>query len=343
MQISTKDWKRYIDRLAAVNQAAADQMQEYIRKNGFGDTDAIIRMAHALSTKYGEAAAAATCDMYEAIADAQGVTVRSAEPARTPTLEEASNVIRSALERAPSTVPDETGKLVKKTSTRTMRKNAARDGAQMALIPSGDGCAFCKMLASRGWESARSSKSFEAHLHKHCRCEYVVRFGDDLEVEGYDPDALYDEFMQFDGSWDEKMQAMRREHYASNKDTINAQKRAAYAKRKSSQDSIANTKKGAIINNNKGKLQMDLQFFAEKDIKNQESNSLKRAIRKYKARIAEHEGYIKNPEAHVPDWDNLSENRRKGLIRHWEKEIRNFNKSIDDRITELKERGDYDE
>lgn len=34
---------------------------------------------------------------------------------------------------------------------------------------------------------------------------------------------------------------------------------------------------------------------------------------------------------------------KKGLIKHWNKEIRNFNQSINDRIKELKDRGDYDE
>lgn len=220
MQISAKSWNRYISKLAAINQAAADQMQAFIDANGFDDVDAIIRQANALATKYSEASAALTCNMYDAIAEAQGAKVRPAEPARTPTLEETVNVIQSALERAPVTVPDETGKLVKKTSTRTMRKNAARDGILMALVPRGDACVFCKMLGSRGWEPARASKSFEAHLHKNCRCEYVVRFSDDLEVEGYDPDAIYDEFMQYDGDWNQKMNAMRRDQYAKNKDAV---------------------------------------------------------------------------------------------------------------------------
>lgn len=220
---------RYIDRLTAVNQAAADQMQAYIQRNGFGNTEQIISMAAALADKYGEAAAAATCDMYDAVAAAQGVSVPPAEPARTPSLQEVKDVIEYALDQAPTTVPAKTGALVKKTSTRTMRKNAARDGAKMALIPSGDGCAFCKMLGSRGWEDARSSKSFEAHLHAHCRCEYVVRFSDNLEVEGYDPDALYEEYLAGGDSSRERMNAMRRTYRSDHKDEINAQKRAAYA------------------------------------------------------------------------------------------------------------------
>lgn len=88
---------------------------------------------------------------------------------------------------------------------------------------------------------------------------------------------------------------------------------------------------------------MNLQLFAESDIKNQESASLKRAIRKYEKRIAEHEEYIRNPVGHCPDWDEKPVEMQEGLKRHWQKEIRNFKQSVQDRVDELKERGDYDE
>ena len=88
---------------------------------------------------------------------------------------------------------------------------------------------------------------------------------------------------------------------------------------------------------------MNLQLFAEKDIKNQTSNSLKRAIRKYRLRIKEHEEKITSPNEKYPNWDTYDVRRQEGLKRHWSKEIRNFKQSIQDRIDELKERGDYDE
>lgn len=91
------------------------------------------------------------------------------------------------------------------------------------------------------------------------------------------------------------------------------------------------------------KIKANLQYFAEKDIKNQESSSLKRAIKKYQKRIDEHNEKIKNPEKYVEDWQSLSSMKQEGLKRHWNKEIRNFNNSIDDRVAELKERGDFDE
>ena len=91
------------------------------------------------------------------------------------------------------------------------------------------------------------------------------------------------------------------------------------------------------------KIKANLQYFAEKDIKNQESSSLKRAIKKYQKRIDEHNEKIKNPEKYIEDWQSLSSMKQEGLKRQWNKEIRNFNNSIDDRVAELKERGDFDE
>lgn len=99
---------------------------------------------------------------------------------------------------------------------------------------------------------------------------------------------------------------------------------------------LENTGKSGII-------KVDLQFFAEKDIKRQESNSLKRAIRKYDAKISLHEDKMKNPENHIPNWNQLDSRQQEGLKKHWQKEINNFRQSISDRVDELKERGDYDE
>jgi len=98
-----------------------------------------------------------------------------------------------------------------------------------------------------------------------------------------------------------------------------------------------------IIKREESRLKMDLQFFAESDIKKQESNSLKRAIRKYEKRIKEHEDYLEHPETHCSDWNEKSRWEQEGLKKHWKKEIRNFNQSIQDRIDELKARGDYDD
>lgn len=91
------------------------------------------------------------------------------------------------------------------------------------------------------------------------------------------------------------------------------------------------------------RVKISTQFFAESDIKNQESGSLKRAMRKYQNKIAQHQDKINNPQKYIADWDKKDIREQNGLKKHWQKEINNFQTSIDDRIAELKERGDYDE
>ena len=86
---------------------------------------------------------------------------------------------------------------------------------------------------------------------------------------------------------------------------------------------------------------MDLQFFAQKDVPKQNSTSLMRAIKNLTQRIEEYEKYIENPHDYIPEWDEYSTLRQEGLKKHWKKEIRNFNDSINNRIEELKKRGDY--
>ena len=88
---------------------------------------------------------------------------------------------------------------------------------------------------------------------------------------------------------------------------------------------------------------MNLQLFAEKDLKNQSNVSLKKAIRNFQKRIEEHKQYISHPEIHCNEWEAKDVREQEGLMKHWNKEIKNFQESIDNRIMELRKRGDYDE
>lgn len=108
-------------------------------------------------------------------------------------------------------------------------------------------------------------------------------------------------------------------------------------------EKVVKSAKSDIIKENEGTLKKNLQMFAESDIYRQESSSLKRAIRKYEKRRVEHEDYLADPERHCPNWTEKSFEEQEGLKKHWKKEIRNFERSIQDRIAELKKRGDYSE
>jgi len=234
MQISSNDWKRYISKLAAINQKAADAMQFWMETNPDADVSELIYTAYILSDRYGEAAAALACEMYDTTAAAQGVTIPPAEPAPTATYQETAKAIQGTIKNQRNSVPQTVGRLVKQAGADTMLKNAARDGAEFAWIPSGDTCAFCLTLASRGWQrqSKKAAQRHAEHIHPNCDCNYQVRFDGKSTVEGYDPEALQAHYYAAEGDTPkEKINSMRREIYAEDPERFRAQKRAAYAKR----------------------------------------------------------------------------------------------------------------
>jgi hypothetical protein len=241
MTVSEKAWEEYISRMRGVNAAVSEQVQQYLENNIIQydfDRRAAVRYIHALVTKYSEAAAALSCQMYDALGGLSSTLrqIPEAEPAEGPTYEDTARMVYKTLETGnPKTVGDAAARLVKRRAVDTTMQNAIRDGAEWAWIPHGDTCAFCITLASRGWQKAskKALKNGHAdHIHDHCDCTYAVRFDNDTTVEGYDPEkyrAMYD--AAEGGTPTEKINAMRRADYAQHKDEINAQKRAAYAER----------------------------------------------------------------------------------------------------------------
>lgn len=234
-----KDWERYIARLKKISDKAAEEMQAYVDRFGFANMTAVINQAYALATKYGEAAGAAACDMYDAVAAASKVSVPPAVPAETATYGEVAKAINGAIKQASEgQVPQIVGRQVKQAGADTTLKNAIRDGAQFAWVPHGDTCAFCITLASWGWRYA-SKKALKGghaeHIHSNCDCEFAIRFDGKGGVRGYDPERYKKIYYGADpnGSSKDKINAIRREQYQKNKEKINAQKREAYRKRQS--------------------------------------------------------------------------------------------------------------
>ena len=230
MQISAKTWNEYITRLSRLNQKAGQLMRDYIDAHGTADTDDLVAYAYGLVTKYGEGSTELACQMYEALAEAQGVYVPAAEPAETASYSEVARMVNATKDQNPANLPNGVSRLVKRAGADTTLKNAIRDGAEWAWVPHGDTCPFCITLASNGWQKA-SKKLLKGghaeHIHAHCDCEFAVRFRSDTTVAGYDPDEYYRQYREAGGD----INKMRRIDYAARKDAINAQKRAAYALR----------------------------------------------------------------------------------------------------------------
>ena len=90
------------------------------------------------------------------------------------------------------------------------------------------------------------------------------------------------------------------------------------------------------------RFKMNLQLHGEVALKKQSTAALRKGIRTFQKRIAEHEDKLRHPERYDSDWPTYIESHQRGLLAHWKKEIDNFKESIENRITELKERGEYE-
>lgn len=217
--------------MSQISQKAADMLEAWISKHGTDDKQALIDYAYSLTGRYGQAAGALACQMYEATAAAQGAVVQTAEMAELPERWEVAKAVQGTMKQSQAKIPDTAARLVKQVGADTTLKNARRDGAQFAWIPHGDTCAFCVTLASRGWQDISKNtlrNGHAEHIHANCDCEYAVRFDGHSTVAGYDPDKYLEEYNATGGD----INAMRRIRYQKNKDAINARKRKLYADKK---------------------------------------------------------------------------------------------------------------
>jgi len=243
MNITRGAWNKYINVLTKLDTDASDDMVKFlesIRKRGISGEQAnkmIIDHAYAVATKYGEGAAAASCDMYDAVAILSKANAPPAVPAPTATYNETAKAVNGArlFSLKDEVTGSAVGRLVKQAGVDTTMQNAIRDGAEWAWIPSGDTCAFCLTLASQGWMPASQDQmngDHAEHIHNNCNCTFAIRFNESTDVAGYDPEKYRDMYYGAEGNTPEqRINYMRRQFYKENKDAINAQKRDAYAKR----------------------------------------------------------------------------------------------------------------
>lgn len=84
----------------------------------------------------------------------------------------------------------------------TVARNVQLDPSKprFGRVPTGaKTCAWCGMLASRGFVylSEQTAGIVAEDYHDDCNCAIVPSFdADDAHIEGYDPDRLYDQYLQ---------------------------------------------------------------------------------------------------------------------------------------------------
>lgn len=254
--LSLNEWGKYRDLLNKVNTLAADEFRDAVWKTtgrfggvGLGKipADDLIEFAYELITKYGEASGALAAEFYDEMAELSGVAVPAAVPAPTSSYGDVSKMVNGVLKQSlnEGVMASAVARHVKLPAEDTMVNNAIRDGAQLAWVPHGDTCAYCIALASRGWQRASKQmlkNGHAEHVHGNCDCTHAVRFTEDFNISGYNPNKylkMYNTADPWASTPKERINGLRREFYEQNKEQINEQKRTAYAKSKALESSAA--------------------------------------------------------------------------------------------------------
>ena len=216
--------ENYREQQWKIQQKSMQEMEKTVERvlSGKVSEDIIEDVAYGLVQQYGDAAASVACEFYDTLAENAGANVPDAEAAEPAGYDDVRNVVQS---RPVTESPGAVGRFVKQAAEETMLQNCKRDHGEFAWVPSpGAKCAFCIMVASNGWRKIRSSDHAE-HLHHNCKCEYVVRFDETTEVDGYEPEKLKEIYDNAEGTkWQEKLRSMQREKYEEYKDEINARR-----------------------------------------------------------------------------------------------------------------------
>lgn len=92
---------------------------------------------------------------------------------------------------------EEVGGEVVQHANRTTIHNAVKNNLCYARVPFGNSCAFCLMLASRGfvYHSATTAGEDKGHYHAHCRCK-IVAGKKDTKIGDHNPEKLNQRMMQ---------------------------------------------------------------------------------------------------------------------------------------------------
>ena len=110
---------------------------------------------------------------------------------------------------------------MKRSANMSVVENGRRDPKRVryARVPTGaETCDFCLMLASRGFVYQSEGTAGAGHTHSACDCRCVPGW-DGMEVEGYDPRAIYDR-------WQDAIDAKAKERAERNGTTVSEERAA---------------------------------------------------------------------------------------------------------------------
>lgn len=211
--VDRADVTRYTDAARAAVDAAERQLAGFLAGLDLsqpGAAEALAAYMEALAQQYGTVAAAAAADWYEELRAADGLAdgfaalvddTLSVDALRASTGYQLRNGDPDALA---SRLGGVLQRHILGAGRRTIGRNMDADPADVryARIPRGPKtCAFCSMLASRGWvyrsRETASQRKKGGRYHDRCDCAIVPSWSKRTPtIDGYDPGALYKQYQQ---------------------------------------------------------------------------------------------------------------------------------------------------
>lgn len=248
-RVSSRAWDGYTRRLEAQRTAAYDSVYTWALRNiGLGEDELLWtarRVMVQVGQRHGLSTSALAASWFDQMAAAEGADVARAVAVNDPPqlrMRRAAIATNAALPKLRAgdsegfarALASHVAADVKRQATNTVMLNAQKAGAEYAWIPGGgETCAFCIALAANGWQPATRATAMgdhADHIHDNCMCEFAIRFDGSTEYASYDADRYAEVYGDADGrSSADKINAIRRDLYAENKDRINAQHRERYA------------------------------------------------------------------------------------------------------------------
>lgn len=168
-----------------------------------GDTtEEALRTAYAaLVAEYGSYTAQIAVEFYTSARAAANVTAQYSATAAATTQQWLLTMDVNDAMKAASVLETLKGRAVQRVMERaddTLLTNAAQDPAHplWAIVPQAGACAFCRLVASNGYQYASESRAERAaYRHPHCRCKVVLDFDPaNPGCPGYDWKKYRDEY-----------------------------------------------------------------------------------------------------------------------------------------------------
>ena len=195
----------------AVEEAQGKLAKAYAQMNGWPadqKRDALGDVFAELCRQYGDAVGVTASDFYELIRSQSSETSPykpvlapnvPVEQVRATYAYSAKHLYSDQPEKILDALNGRLRRFIEYTARETVHVNAAKDRARTfwARIPSGGKtCAWCFMLASRGWVYAteQTAGGVGNEFHDDDRCMIIPSFDDSPALAGYDPDAMYEKY-----------------------------------------------------------------------------------------------------------------------------------------------------